>query len=72
MFGWDDARFLLAVHRHASLSAAARQLGVNQSTVGRRLRAYRVFRCANWPNSLRRHSLSIAVSGVRSSSMATL
>jgi DNA-binding transcriptional LysR family regulator len=39
MFGWDDARFLLAVHRHASLSAAARKLGVNQSTVGRRLRA---------------------------------
>ena len=39
MFGWDDARFLLAVHRHASLSAAARALGVNQSTVGRRLRA---------------------------------
>jgi DNA-binding transcriptional LysR family regulator len=39
MFAWDDARFLLAVHRNASLSAAARQLGVNQSTVGRRLRA---------------------------------
>jgi DNA-binding transcriptional LysR family regulator len=39
MFAWDDARFLLAVHRCPSLSAAARQLGVNQSTVGRRLRA---------------------------------
>jgi DNA-binding transcriptional LysR family regulator len=39
VFGWDDARFLLAVHRHASLSSAARHLGVNQSTVGRRLRA---------------------------------
>lgn len=39
MFSWDDARFLLAVHRHASLSAAARHLGVNQSTVSRRLRA---------------------------------
>jgi len=39
MFGWDDARFLLAVHRCSSLSAAARTLGVNQSTVGRRLRA---------------------------------
>jgi DNA-binding transcriptional LysR family regulator len=39
MFEWDDARFLLAVHRNCSLSAAARCLGVNQSTVGRRLRA---------------------------------
>src|SRR5262245_3124441 len=39
MFSWDDARILLAVHRTRSLSAAGRQLGVNQSTVGRRLRA---------------------------------
>jgi DNA-binding transcriptional LysR family regulator len=37
MFEWDDARYFLAVHRSGSLSAAARQLGVNQSTVGRRL-----------------------------------
>jgi DNA-binding transcriptional LysR family regulator len=37
MFEWDDARHFLAVHRKGSLSAAARQLGVNQSTVGRRL-----------------------------------
>src|SRR5271165_2748791 len=37
MFEWDDARHFLAVHRRGSLSAAAKQLGVNQSTVGRRL-----------------------------------
>jgi DNA-binding transcriptional LysR family regulator len=37
MFEWDDARHFLAVQRTGSLSAAARQLGVNQSTVGRRL-----------------------------------
>lgn len=39
VFSWDDARYLLAVHRNSSLSAAAVQLGVNQSTVSRRLRA---------------------------------
>ena len=37
MFEWDDARHFLAMHRKGSLSAAAKQLGVNQSTVGRRL-----------------------------------
>jgi DNA-binding transcriptional LysR family regulator len=37
MFEWDDARYFLALHRKGSLSAAAKQLGVNQSTVGRRL-----------------------------------
>jgi DNA-binding transcriptional LysR family regulator len=37
MFEWDDARHFLALQRTGSLSAAARQLGVNQSTVGRRL-----------------------------------
>ena len=35
MFAWDDARFFLAVHRTGSLTAAGRQLGVNQSTVSR-------------------------------------
>jgi len=34
---WDDLRILLAVHRSGSLSAAARELGVNQSTVSRRV-----------------------------------
>jgi DNA-binding transcriptional LysR family regulator len=38
-FEWDDARYFLAVHRTGSLTAAGRQLGVNQSTVSRRLRA---------------------------------
>src|SRR5262245_11539226 len=39
MPSWDDARFFLAIERHGSLSAAARELRVNQSTVGRRLTA---------------------------------
>jgi DNA-binding transcriptional LysR family regulator len=37
MFDWDDLRPLLAVARHGSTLAAARALGVNQSTVQRRL-----------------------------------
>jgi DNA-binding transcriptional LysR family regulator len=37
MFDWDDARYFLAIHRTGTLSAASRRLGVNQSTVGRRL-----------------------------------
>ncbi len=36
---WDDIRFLLAIQRGRTLSAAARQLGVNQTTVARRLAA---------------------------------
>jgi DNA-binding transcriptional LysR family regulator len=39
MHEWDDARFFLAVQRFHTLSAAARALGVNQSTVGRRITA---------------------------------
>ncbi len=34
---WDDLRFFQEVIRHKTLSAAARQLHVTQSTVGRRL-----------------------------------
>jgi DNA-binding transcriptional LysR family regulator len=37
MFDWDDLKYLLAVARHGSTTAAARALGVNQSTVQRRL-----------------------------------
>ncbi len=37
MFEWDDLRHLIAVSRHGSTLAAARALGVNQSTVHRRL-----------------------------------
>ena len=37
MFEWSDLRHFLAVHRGGSLSAAARELRVNQTTVGRRL-----------------------------------
>jgi DNA-binding transcriptional LysR family regulator len=34
---WDDLRFFMALARHGSLSAAAKELHVAQSTVGRRL-----------------------------------
>jgi DNA-binding transcriptional LysR family regulator len=37
MFDWNDLRHLLAVARHGSTTAAAASLGVNQSTVQRRL-----------------------------------
>ena len=37
MLDWDDLRYFLAVARLGSLSAAAKQLHVAQSTVGRRL-----------------------------------
>jgi DNA-binding transcriptional LysR family regulator len=36
---WDDLRFLLAVEREGTLSAAAKTLGVNHTTVSRRLTA---------------------------------
>jgi len=36
---WDDLRFLLALSRHGTLTAAAAVLGVTQPTVGRRLTA---------------------------------
>ncbi len=39
MFDWNDLRHLIAVSRHGSTLAAARALGVNQSTVHRRLAA---------------------------------
>lgn len=37
MFDWNDLKYLLAVARHHSTLAASRALGVNQSTVQRRL-----------------------------------
>jgi len=39
---WNDLQVVLAVARGGNLSAAARALGVNQTTVGRRLRALEV------------------------------
>ena len=39
MFDWDDLRYFLTVARERSMRAAARALGVNQSTVRRRLEA---------------------------------
>ena len=36
---WDDLRFLLAIYRQQTLSGAARDLGVNHTTVSRRLQA---------------------------------
>jgi DNA-binding transcriptional LysR family regulator len=37
MLDWNDLRYLLAVARHQGTAAASRALGVNQSTVQRRL-----------------------------------
>lgn len=37
---WDDLRLLLAIHRAGSLAAAARELGINHSTLYRRLNAF--------------------------------
>ena len=37
MFDWNDVKFLVAVARHQSTLAAGRALGVNQSTVQRRV-----------------------------------
>ncbi len=37
---WTDLRFVLAVRRAGTLTAAARELGINQSTVTRRLLAF--------------------------------
>ena len=34
---WDDLRFFLATARHGSLTGAAKELRVAQSTVGRML-----------------------------------
>lgn len=39
MFDWNDVKALLAVARGGSTAAAARELGVNQTTVARRLEA---------------------------------
>jgi DNA-binding transcriptional LysR family regulator len=39
MFDWSDLRYFLAVAKHGSTLAAARALGVNQSTVHRRIDA---------------------------------
>ena len=37
---WDDLRYFLAVARSGSLSGAARSLGVNHSTVFRRIQGF--------------------------------
>ena len=47
MFDWDDLKYLLAVARHGSTTAAGRALGSDQSTVQRRLaRLERSMGCA--------------------------
>ncbi|MBQ0718634.1 MAG: LysR family transcriptional regulator [Gammaproteobacteria bacterium] len=40
MNDWDDLRYFLAVARNSSVSGAAVELGVNHSTVSRRINAY--------------------------------
>ena len=40
MIDWDEIRFFLAVARQGSITAAARDLGVNHSTVSRRIAAF--------------------------------
>jgi molybdate transport repressor ModE-like protein len=37
MFEWDDVKYFLAVARHGSTLAAAKALGLSQSTVHRRI-----------------------------------
>ena len=37
MFDWNDLKYFLAVARHGSTLAAAKALGLSQSTVHRRL-----------------------------------
>jgi DNA-binding transcriptional LysR family regulator len=37
MLDWDLLRFFVALHRSGSMTAAARALGVDQTTVGRRI-----------------------------------
>jgi len=39
MMNWDDFRYVLAIYRKGTLSGAAESLGVNQTTVTRRLRS---------------------------------
>lgn len=39
MLDWDDLRHFLAIHRHATLARAGASLGINPTTVGRRLAA---------------------------------
>lgn len=34
---WDDVRFFLAIHRHGTLAAAAAAIGLDATTVGRRI-----------------------------------
>src|SRR6185503_15831687 len=34
---WDDVRVFLAIRRHGTMAGAARDLGVDQTTIGRRL-----------------------------------
>ena len=39
MFDWNDLRYFLAIARGGSIGIAAKALGVNESTIQRRLRA---------------------------------
>jgi DNA-binding transcriptional LysR family regulator len=63
-YAWDDLRFLLAAARGGSFAAAARRLGVDQATVGRRLRALQEAAGAPlWERSPGRGPLSLTAAG---------
>ena len=62
--GWDDVRYAVVIARCGSVAGAARQLGVDQTTVARRLRALEA--CLGTPlfERLRRQGFRTACAGI--------
>jgi DNA-binding transcriptional LysR family regulator len=59
-FNWDDLRFLLAISRGGSVSAAARSLSVDHATVIRRLEGLeRALNAKLFQRNLRGYSLTV-------------
>ncbi len=52
---WDDVRFFLAVSREGSLSGAARALGVDHVTVGRRIACHATSLLASKGREIKSH-----------------
>jgi DNA-binding transcriptional LysR family regulator len=66
MQGWDDVRYFLEVSRAGTLAAAARNLGVDYTTVGRRVRAMeRALGTTLFERTLDRFTLTEAGEGIR-------